>query len=75
MRFRLLALLTDAAVDQVPAPGHCGSMSYCGAVDRYPDTRDMGYPFSRRLERPIEETFHALANAAGRTFTIRRADG
>jgi Hemocyanin, ig-like domain/Hemocyanin, copper containing domain len=73
MPFRLLVFLSDARVDQVPRPGHCGSMSYCGAADRYPDTRDMGYPFSRRFEQPIEQTFHALANAAGRSFTIKRS--
>lgn len=71
-RFRLAVLLTDAALDELPRPGHCGSMSYCGAVDRYPDTRDMGYPFSRKFETSIEETLRALSNAAGRTFTIRR---
>ena len=54
MGFRLLVLFTDAATDEVPRPGHCGSMSYCGAADRYPDTRDMGYPFSRKFEQPIE---------------------
>lgn len=73
MPFRLLVLLTDASIDQVPKPGHCGSMSYCGAVDRYPDTRDMGYPFSRPFDPSIEETFRSLKNAAGRRFKIRRA--
>jgi Hemocyanin, copper containing domain/Hemocyanin, ig-like domain len=72
MGFRLLVLLTDAARDQVPEPGHCGSMSYCGAADRYPDARDMGYPFSRPFTKPIGETFLALDNAAGRRLTIRR---
>jgi hypothetical protein len=72
MGFRLLVLLTDAARDQVPEPGHCGSMSYCGAADRYPDVRDMGYPFSRPFATPIAETFLALDNAAGRRLTIRR---
>jgi hypothetical protein len=72
MGFRLLVLLTDAAQDQVPEPGHCGSMSYCGAADRYPDVRDMGYPFSRPFAKPIAETFLALDNAAGRRLTIRR---
>jgi len=72
MPFRLLVLLTDAALDQVPQAGHCGSMSFCGAVDRYPDVRDMGYPFSRPFERSIEETFLGLRNAAGRRFAIRR---
>jgi hypothetical protein len=73
MPFRLLVLLTDAAQDQVPQPGHCGSMSYCGAADRYPDVRDMGYPFSRPFQAPIADTFLALGNAAGRRLTIRRA--
>jgi hypothetical protein len=72
MPFRLLVLLTDAAQDQVPQPGHCGSMSYCGAADRYPDVRDMGFPFSRPFRAPIADTFLALDNAAGRRLMIRR---
>jgi hypothetical protein len=71
MPFRMIVLCTDGALDQVPAPGHCGSMSYCGAVDRYPDTRDMGYPFSRPFAAPIADTVLALSAAAGRSFTIR----
>jgi hypothetical protein len=73
MGFRLLVLLTDATQDQVPQHGDCGSMSYCGAADRYPDVRDMGYPFSRPFDRSVTETFLALGNAAGRRFTIRRS--
>ena len=72
MPFRLLVLLTDAAADLVPQPGHCGSMSFCGAVDRYPDARDMGYPFARPFAEPIADTFLPLGNAAGRRFSIRR---
>jgi hypothetical protein len=48
-------------------------MSYCGATDRYPDMRDVGYPFSRPFQKPVTETFLALDNAAGRRLTIRRA--
>jgi len=73
MGFRLLVLLTDAAKDQVPEPGHCGSMSYCGAADRYPDAREMGYPFSRPFTKPITDTLLALDNTAGRRLIIRRA--
>jgi hypothetical protein len=73
MGFRLLVFLSDAAQDQVPQPEACGSMSYCGATDRYPDARDMGYPFSRPFRKPIAETFLALDNAAGRRLTIRQA--
>jgi hypothetical protein len=75
MPFRLLAIATDAAVDQVPAAGECGSMSYCGAVDRYPDTREMGYPFNRPFDGPtagaIRDAILANASAAARTVRIR----
>jgi len=74
MPFRLLVLATDAAVDAVEQPDHCGSMSYCGAVDRYPDARDMGYPFSRPFgaqPSSISDGIVALHSAAGRTVKIR----
>jgi hypothetical protein len=77
MTFRLLALCTDAAIDQVAPAEHCGSMSYCGAVDRYPDARDMGYPFNRPFQGPtttaIRDKLVALPGAAARTVTIRHA--
>lgn len=72
--YRLLAMFSDAAIDRVEAPAQCGSMSWCGAVDRYPDTRDMGYPFCRPFKggaHAIADTFAGLASAAGRTVTIR----
>jgi hypothetical protein len=46
-------------------------MSFCGAVERYPDTRDMGYPFSRPFARPISATILDVPSAAGRSLTIR----
>jgi hypothetical protein len=49
-------------------------MSFCGAVDRYPDTRDMGYPFSRPFApKPtaIRDAILALPSAAARTVSIR----
>jgi hypothetical protein len=74
MQFRLLALATDATIDHLQDPEQCGSMSYCGAVDRYPDTRDMGYPFSRPFgsaESAISDRIVALDSAAARTVNIR----
>jgi Hemocyanin, ig-like domain/Hemocyanin, copper containing domain len=73
MPFRVIVLLTDAAADRVPQPGGCGSMSFCGAADRYPDSRDMGYPFARPFEQSIADTLLPLGNAAGRGFSIVRA--
>jgi hypothetical protein len=75
MEYRLLVLCTDAAVDRVSHAEHCGSMSFCGAVDRYPDARDMGYPFSRPFAGPkptaIRDAILALPSAAARTVSIR----
>ena len=52
-------------------------MSYCGAVDRYPDTRDMGYPFARPFAGPRRRRSATRSsrwpNAAARTVTIRHA--
>jgi hypothetical protein len=73
LAFRALVLLTDATADSVPRPGGCGSMSFCGAVDRYPDSRDMGYPFARPFEQPLAETLLPLGNAAGRRLQIKLA--
>jgi hypothetical protein len=77
MRYRLLVMCTDAAIDNVARPEHCGSMSYCGAVDRYPDTRDMGYPFSRPFPgataTAIRDAILRLPNGAARTVTIRHS--
>ncbi len=73
--FRLMVLCSDAALDRVPAQAQCGSMSWCGAVDRYPDTRDMGYPFARPFAgsaaSAIRDTIVRLPHAAARTLTIR----
>jgi hypothetical protein len=71
MPFRLVVFCSNAAQDLVRPSAECGSMSFCGAVDRYPDTRDMGYPFSRPLARPIEATVLGVPSAAGRSLTIR----
>jgi hypothetical protein len=72
MPFRLLAVATDWEQDRVEQSA-CGSMSFCGAKDRYPDARPMGYPF----DRPVAGGTAAIAhwpNAAARTFAIRRSN-
>jgi hypothetical protein len=72
--YRLVVICTDATKDQVPAAHSCGSMSYCGAVDRYPDTRDMGYPFSRPMPAGIEATVLNQQAIAGRSLTIQHIE-
>jgi tyrosinase len=71
MKFRLLVMLTDWNYDRV-AQSKCGSMSFCGAVNQYPDRRAMGYPFDRKFSNnSISETFKPMDNAATRNFLIR----
>lgn len=72
MYFRLFAMITDGEIDSVPGPEHCGSMSFCGARDEYPDQRPMGYPFDRRFSGAnFEGTFANEPNASSRRILIR----
>jgi hypothetical protein len=72
MGLRLLVMFTDWRKDQVPDDTTCGSMSYCGAKDKYPDSRVMGYPFDRPFPAgSIAQTIAAHDTMATRDFTIR----
>jgi tyrosinase len=71
MHFRLLVMLTDGNIDKVEESS-CGSMSFCGARDNYPDSRPMGYPFDRPFrDKTVAETIAAQDNMATRDITIR----
>jgi tyrosinase len=72
MPFRLAVICSDWEIDQVGGEESCGSLSFCGARDSYPDKRDMGYPFDRPFEVPIADTVMANGNMAFRDITIRR---
>ncbi len=74
MRFKLMVMVTDWDKDRVGRDTCCGSLSYCGALDRYPDARPMGYPFDRPFSGGILETVAAQANMACRTLTIQWVD-
>jgi tyrosinase len=47
MAFRFMVMLTDWNKDHVPTGSSCGSLSFCGSKQDYPDDRPMGYPFDR----------------------------
>jgi hypothetical protein len=64
-------MLTDWELDNVSGDDDCGSMSFCGSRDRYPDTREMGYPFSRPLPGGVAATLEALPTVCARDLTIR----
>jgi hypothetical protein len=57
--------------DHAGEPGSCGSMSYCGARQRFPDRREMGYPFYRPFPNGVLATLAAMPNVALRDVAIR----
>jgi len=69
-------MLTDWELDSIPEESHCGSMSFCGARDRYPDQRAMGYPFDRPLPAgsSIAQIVAGQENMATRDITIKWVD-
>lgn len=70
--FRFFVMFTDWSLDQVKQDSSCGSMSYCGSKNDYPDKRVMGYPFDRPFANgSIAETFAPMQNVATRNITIR----
>ena len=74
--FRLLVFCTDATQDHIQAPSGCGSMSYCGSKDRYPDRRSMGYPFDRPFSagHSLAQTLAGGDHLATRDIVIRWVD-
>jgi tyrosinase len=72
MPFRLAAILTDFALDSLAGDPDCGSLSFCGALDeRFPDRREMGYPFNRRFAGEIDDVLLAQSAVALRDLTVR----
>jgi tyrosinase len=77
MEFFLMVTTTDWEKDRVSSDAKCGSMSFCGAKDSYPDRRPMGYPFDRPFpDRSIMSTIAAPyhLNMAVRDITIKWMD-
>jgi len=72
MNFAVFVIATDWNEDQVDEPGTCGSMSFCGAVDRYPDARPMGYPFDRPFSNALVDIVAQNPNMALREFSIQK---
>jgi len=71
--FRLMVAITDSEQDREPDHVRtCGSMSYCGALENYPDLRRMGYPFDRPFSgQTITEAISAAPSMASVDLTIR----
>jgi tyrosinase len=74
MTFKLFAMATDNDKDKVGSQKKCGSMSFCGVGDEYPDARPMGYPFDRPLGKPLSQIVQENANMRLLPVTIERID-
>jgi len=74
MHFKLFAMLTDNAADRIGSPKKCGSMSFCGVGDQYPDAKPMGYPFDRRLTAPLGQLVATNPTMALRDVSIHWQD-
>lgn len=72
MTFNLSVIVTNWENDRVGDDHSCTSMSFCGAKDRYPDARAMGYPFDRPFPLGVERTLAELDSAAVRTIQIKQ---
>ncbi|KAJ3212444.1 Polyphenol oxidase 1 [Dinochytrium kinnereticum] len=71
--FRLAVLATDAKIDRVPTKSGCGSLTFCGAKEKYPDFREMGYPYNRNFPDGISKTIGRTDCWAAKDIVIRFA--
>jgi hypothetical protein len=71
MGFKLVLYVSDWTKDRVADDDCCTSLSFCGAKDRYPDARPMGYPFDRLYTNKIEDTLRMLDNVALHHIVIK----
>jgi hypothetical protein len=77
MPFRLAAIVTDFAADNITGDPDCGSLSFCGSLDEgYPDSREMGYPFNRPFGgTDIDAVLRGQASMAVRDLSVRHSPG
>lgn len=68
---KLAVVVTDWDSDNAGEAHSCGSMSYCGSRQQYPDRREMGYPFHRPFAGDVVDALGAQPNVALRDLTIR----
>ena len=70
-QFKLMVAVTDWDKDHLGEPETCGSMSFCGARNEYPDARPMGYPFDRPIPGYIRSAIRDEPSMAMRDLKIR----
>ncbi|CAG8459805.1 11409_t:CDS:2 [Diversispora eburnea] len=75
MPFKLVVFLSSGELDKIDAGKKCGSLSFCGSQElagKYPDKKEMGYPFNRPLKNGnLRDTFGHLKNVAIKEIKIK----
>ncbi len=74
MSFKLFAMVTDNDKDKVGSQKKCGSMSFCGVGDEYPDARPMGYPFDRHFDQRFADIVERSPSMMMVPLIIKRVD-
>jgi hypothetical protein len=72
--FRFLAMATDNDIDKVGSQKNCGSMSFCGVGDKYPDACPMGYPFEQPSRKPLAQIVNGHRNMMMMPLVIKLID-
>jgi hypothetical protein len=76
MPFRLAAVVTDFALDSISGDRECGSLSFCGSFhERFPDRREMGYPFNRPFDGELDDVLRGRPSMAVRDLEVRHSGG
>ncbi|MDB5283535.1 MAG: Hemocyanin, ig-like domain [Bacteroidota bacterium] len=73
--YYLATIITDADFDDLRQQGQCSSFSFCGSRDKYPDRREMGYPFDKAFANGVVKTLTALDTVAYQPITNKKDAG
>ncbi|RHZ77111.1 hypothetical protein Glove_185g48 [Diversispora epigaea] len=73
--FKLVVFLSSGELDKIESVRKCGSLSFCGSqqlAGKYPDSKEMGYPFNRPLTNGnLKDTFGNMKNAAIKEIKVK----
>ncbi|RHZ77152.1 hypothetical protein Glove_185g60 [Diversispora epigaea] len=73
--FKLVVFISSGELDKISSGKKCGSLSFCGSQElagKYPDSKEMGYPFNRPLKNGnLRDTFGNMKNVAIKDIRVK----
>ncbi|RHZ77134.1 hypothetical protein Glove_185g55 [Diversispora epigaea] len=73
--FKLVVFISSGELDKISSGKKCGSLSFCGSQElagKYPDSKEMGYPFNRPLTNDnLKDTFGNMKNVAIKDIKVK----